>query len=324
MTLNPILGIPQLIARASSTINSKLDLLLQPNQRTRYLAFLRVYLAFHICKKLVFAWPHLNVLYAQNSFAKWSDCLWMDVVSSSWVHLHYELVNVALMGAAICMGLGLGRRLAVIAVYSLMVILQQTNGFCLDGGDNLLSFIMLYLCFCNSFEFLSISKPNYKSENVRKLDNLFTNLASASMIMHLLLAYFISGFSKANSEVWYKGTATYYILLNERFCGTSLNPLVVQNAYFVTISTYTTLLWEISFPLLIFNKRLRLPLMAIGIMMHLGIYVFMMINEFQFVFMMLYGLFFTNTELLAAMYKIKRLFIHSRPPEFVPQTTPTA
>jgi hypothetical protein len=286
-----------------------LESLFQPSTRTIFLSFFRVFLAFHICKKLFFTWPYLGVLYANGSFAKWTDSYLFGVIDVGWVQSHYAGLNIVLLGAALCMGVGLGRRLSVATVFVLEEILHRADGFVLDGGDNFLEFLLLYLCFCNSFDYLSVSRKFNKTERYQRIENLFTNLGVGSIIFHLLVIYFVAGITKANAEVWFNGTALYYILLNERFCGTSFNPWLVQHSLFVTMGTYGSMFWEISFPFLVFNKRFRIPVIIYGMLMHIGIYVLMMINEFEMIFMVMYGFFFTNEEILKGLGKIKSLTV---------------
>jgi hypothetical protein len=107
-----------------------------------------------------------------------------------------------------------------------------------------------------------------------------------------------------NSKVWFSGVATYYTLNLERFAGTSFNKIIVQNGFFVTIATYVTVLWETFFPALIWNKKARIPLLALGVMMHMGIYFMMMIHDFEILFIATYGFFFTDKELRWAKNKV--------------------
>jgi hypothetical protein len=110
------------------------------------------------------------------------------------------------------------------------------------------------------------------------------------------LIYFKSGIAKANSDVWYNGIATYYIFSIERFQGTSLNTIIAKNSFFVTVSTYFTLFLELFYPVLVWFRRSRLILVIMAASLHLGIYVFMMLHDFELLFIVCQGLWFTNSE----------------------------
>ena len=170
-----------------------------------------------------------------------------------------------------------------------------------------MKFILLYMCFADSFDYFSIQKTHYKSVYKIKINNLITNLAAFSIIMHLCLAYFVSGIFKLHSDVWFNGVASYYTLSLERFQGTPFNNQLAQNGYFVTITTYGTLFLELYFPVLIWIKKIRYPLLVAGILLHLSIFSLMMIYDFQFVFIMVYCLFLSNKEWKALFAKLKTL-----------------
>jgi hypothetical protein len=99
-----------------------------------------------------------------------------------------------------------------------------------------------------------------------------------------------------HSDVWYNGVASYYTLNLERFRGTSVNSYIANNGYIVTISTYGVLLLELVFPFLIWFKKPRFFLIVGGILMHLFILIFMMIFDFELIFISIYGLFISKPE----------------------------
>src|SRR5690606_3670923 len=109
---------------------------------------------------------------------------------------------------------------------------------------------------------------------------------------HLHCVFFFSAVHKINSEAWFNGIAIYYTLSIERFKGTGINEQLAKNGVFVTITTFLTLLIEIAYPFLIWFKQTRYFVMIPTILMHLGIYIFMMIYDFQIVFIMIQGFLF--------------------------------
>ena len=135
-------------------------------------------------------------------------------------------------------------------------------------------------------------------------------------MMHLCLIYFISAIHKIHADVWFNGVATYYTFASERFGGTKYNKYLVQSGVFVTVTTYFTLLWELSFCFLVWVKKVRIYLLLGGALLHLGIYVFMMIHDFQILYIMVYGFFFTDDELKSYYNKFKAKF--SRRKKIIP------
>ena len=87
--------------------------------------------------------------------------------------------------------------------------------------------------------------------------------------------------------------------------------------FFVGFSTYFTLAFELLFPLFIWNKFYRKFLIFSGIMLHLGIYFFMMIYDFEILFIMIYGFFLTNKQwskinLWLSKFLVKLNFVKAR------------
>ncbi len=100
---------------------------------------------------------------------------------------------------------------------------------------------------------------------------------------------------KIHSDVWFNGVANYYILNLERFCS-PLNIYFSKNTFFIATSTYFTLFFELLFPFLVWFKLWRNTFLISGILLHLGIYFFMLIYDFEILFIMTYGFFLTNSE----------------------------
>jgi len=266
---------------------------IQSKSYYNYLAFFRVFLAFHIFKKYVFYLPYMGDLFGKEAFhGNVGDIViaYLGVGSE-----HALLIITMILTLSILMAFGIGKNVTVLLLFIVVELIQRLNGYLLNGGDNFLKFILFYMVFVNSFTRFTISsKP--KSTNTKSLASLLHRGGLLSIKIHLCLIYFISGIAKANSKVWYHGVATYYTLNLERFAATDYNKILAQNAYFVTFSTYATLLWELAFPITIWISKLKTPTIIIGLLIHLGIYFLMMIHDFEILFMATYGLFISDSE----------------------------
>ena len=202
--------------------------------------------------------------------------------------------------------LGIGKRITPLLLFFTLGVIQTLSWLTLNGGDNILKFVILYFVFIDSYSKFSIIK--YKEKN-EKLANLLSNLGGYSLCFHFCLVYFISAIHKINADVWFNGVATYYILASERFQGTPWNVNLVQNGFFVTITTYGTIIIELFFPFLIWNKKLKFYLLALAFSLHFGIAVFMMLYDFQILFIVLLGFFITNEEWQEMALKYESFFI---------------
>ncbi|MBX5451830.1 MAG: HTTM domain-containing protein, partial [Thermogemmatispora sp.] len=87
--------------------------------------------------------------------------------------------------------------------------------------------------------------------------------------------YLISSLAKAQGVLWYQGTALYYVLRVSEFSLPAVSPLIYNNVLLSSLLTYATLLFQVAFPFLIWNKYTR-PFMIIGaVLLHTAIAVVM-------------------------------------------------
>jgi len=200
-----------------------------------------------------------------------------------------------IMALSFLFALGIGKNITCIMLSISVDLVQRLNVYVLNGGGNFLKFTLLYLCFVNSYHCFTLNK-NVKTAS--SISNYFSNVGVLCIKIHLCLIYFISAIFKINSNVWFKGVANYYILNLDRFKGTIINETISKNYIFVTLSTYLTMFWELSFPYLVWIKKLKIPFIIIGTLIHLGIYIFFMIHDFEILFIFTYILFFKDRELL--------------------------
>lgn len=271
-----------------------------------YLSLLRVYLALHIIKKIILYFPIWNQIYGNDSFVVSSyDLKYFGLISLSTIRNYHHLFLFSVFILCLLFMFGIGRNVTVFLLYLAVDILQSLSELTLNGGDNLLKFILLYYIFINSFNYFTVSVISRK---LPSWPTFISNLGVFSILFHFSIIYFLSGFHKIHSEVWFNGVATYYTLGADRFRAGQLNFILVKNGYFVTISTYITMLWELFFPLVLIVKRIRLPYLLFGVFLHLGIYILMMIHDFQILFIMLYGLFFSNRQTIKAFNIIASIF----------------
>lgn len=276
-----------------------------PSNRLFYLAVFRVLLGLIILIKIAVLHASIKFLYEDNRLLDASGHVSMGFIPWSVIVDHVTPFYIVFSVAVTLMVFGVGRRWPMVVVLLCLKVHNDMMWILLDGGDNLMQFSLLYLFFANSFSYLSFHKTS-PSLGAYSFSNLLTNLAVAAIIGHLSLAYMISGLSKAHAEVWYNGTALYYILQCERFQGTKTwNELFAINPVFNVLVCYTTIILESTFPFAVFVKRLRIPVLLMGVGMHLSIFLLMMIQSFQFIFIFHYGFFFTDDEWLGFLERIR-------------------
>lgn len=82
-------------------------------------------------------------------------------------------------------------------------------------------------------------------------------------------------------EVWYNGTAIYYILQVDEFSLPFVRDMVNSSNLLIVFITYFTVLVQLAFPFLLFNKKTKYLILSMIIPMHIGIAVVMGIVTFS-------------------------------------------
>jgi len=288
--------------------------LLQESRYNFYLSFTRLVVCLLLIKKLLFQLSFVNLLYSGKSFLipgnniinEFMFSFKADIIRYNiYIYLSFYLVLILLYL------FGIGRNITALIVFLMYDILQKLCPQILNGGDNLLRFILLYLIFANSFSYFVIEKR--KSKKVNSITNFFSNLTGLSICIHLCLIYFISAIHKIHSDVWFNGVATYYTLNIERFNGSPFNHFVGKNYVFVTLSTYGTWFIELLYPILVWYRNWRYTMIIFAILLHLSIAILMMLYDFQFLFIVVQGFFISNkiwvTKYESLLLKVRTYFL---------------
>jgi hypothetical protein len=141
-----------------------------------------------------------------------------------------------------------------------------------DGGDNIIRLTLIYMLF------LLPNRAKFSSGQFRVW---LHNIGVLAIAFQLVIIYFIAGFSKVTGESWPDGTALYYITQVQWFTLPGANALFT-NPWVVTLATYSTLFYELLFPVAIIS-RVKLPWIYFGILFHIVIAVLMGMISFAMV-----------------------------------------
>ncbi|MGQ0828790.1 MAG: hypothetical protein ACT4ON_10385 [Bacteroidota bacterium] len=277
------------------------------NKFSIYLSIFRVYLCFHILKKIFLVWGAISVIYGHGDGFGISETLPNIPFLTDFFINDVPLFIYLFVFLSFLWLFGIGRNVTCFLLFLCIRFTSQHNYLFSNGGDNLLYFLMFYMLLTDSYQYLVFTPFKSNSERIKKYVNLVSNLSSYSIAFHLCLAYFVSGFHKIHADVWYNGVATYYIWNLERY-NAPINYLFSKNAIIIGFSTYFTILFEIFFPVLVWVKKMRLLLIVSGIFLHMGIYFSMMIYDFQILFIMIYGFYFSNDEIREMGNKLIKRF----------------
>lgn len=261
-----------------------------------YSSLFRIFISFHLFKKIILTWDYKELIYSSNSFYVYDESALLDFFNINQLFLRDNFTYFYFVYFILILFyfFGIGKYITALLLYIFFEIFQNLCPVVLNGGDNLLKFIILYMIFIDSYSHFKIKPLKSKYQNIYLFRNFLSNIFGYAICMHLCLVYFISAIHKIHSDVWFNGIATYYTLSLERFRGTSFNLELAKNGFFITVSTYGTILIELFYPVLIWFKKTRTAIIILAIMLHISIYALMMIYDFQLIFIFIQGFFIPN------------------------------
>ena len=199
--------------------------------------------------------------------------------------------------------LGIGKRVTGFSLIIMLTILRIRNPYILDGSDNVIQVTLPFLVFAACYQHFSYDLPSFDGwkrlkERVYALPatKVFLALLVVAIMMQICYVYLFTSIAKWQGELWQNGTAIYYTMRVDEFRATEWNIPLTRNHYFVVLGTYSTLIIEMALPFLAWFKRTRWAVLLAATGLHLGIWYFMRIDNFSWVMIASYAVFFTNAE----------------------------
>lgn len=186
--------------------------------------------------------------------------------------IYFNFLYFTDMIVALLYTLGFKTRWLGILNFILIWSLFERNPFVLDGGNNILTICLFFLLFANVGAYFTIGKPVRKSHPFL---SALHNISILACVLQLAVLYLFSGLYKAQGHMWYNGVALYYVLQIDEFTLPSLAPYFYSNPFILTSITYFTMIFQIAFPFLIWNKSTKWIMALTSMLFHLGIAVIM-------------------------------------------------
>jgi hypothetical protein len=157
----------------------------------------------------------------------------------------------------------------------------------LTGGDYLLNQFLLFNCFltasCNAGETWWPA-----------LKRLLHNLAVTGIMVQVCLVYLFSALAKCLDPMWLSGEAVYTVSRLQHY--SSRTNLWNGPGFLPAFLNYLALFYQLLFPLLIWFKKIKKPLILLGIGMHLYIGFFIGLPGFAAVMILGYIYFWPPRE----------------------------
>lgn len=175
---------------------------------------------------------------------------------------------VLVCAAALCTMLGLGTRVATIALAIGTVTLHHRNPLILHGGDTVLRLLVLYLALAPSGRAFSLDR--WIALRHGKPDPAATEVSlwpQRLVQIQMAIIYFTTVWAKWFGSYWRDGTASWYPTKLTEFDRFPV-PGWIDQAPFIQMFTYGTLAVELSLATLVFCRPLRKWVLLAGVLLH--------------------------------------------------------
>ena len=181
---------------------------------------------------------------------------------------------------------GTATRFTSILSYVITISYSQRLPIANFGLDQILGLLCLYLAvgpsgsclsidgmirsFLNRKRFANISKE----ESVARIKSASATVALRLIQIHLCVIYFWAGFAKLKGDSWFTGEAIWNVIANLEYQTLDLT-WMAQAPWLPYLVAHITVLWEVFFCVLVWNRTLRPFVLLIGTGMHFGIGAFL-------------------------------------------------
>jgi len=202
-------------------------------------------------------------------------------------------VHIVALAAMLCLTLGLFTRPAAIVSWIAAISYVNRVPLAQFGLDQLNTMLCLYLIVGPSGACYSLDRWREKRNAQQKgwaippvRPSVSANIAIRLMQFHMCVIYFAAGLGKAQGESWWSGTAMWWALGNLEYQSMDLTWIAAW-PLLTSLLTHATVFWELTFPVFVWNPKLRPLVIGMAIPVHLGIAFFMGMITFGLV--MLFG-----------------------------------
>lgn len=267
---------------------------LTEGERSTYgVAVTRIMIGFVVSSQLLLNWPDRSYTWGEGG--RWNESvagvkdypgffgLFRALDGWAWdvAYLVVVLSGVALM-------VGIFTRATTITTVFLWTSVYVANPYVASGGDAVLRMVLFYLCFTDAGKKWSVDawlrdRRGYRIQVAPPwISATLHNTAIVLMIHQIVMVYVGSALWKSRSPEWRGGTAVYYPLQTHAYSpwGDLLHP-VFANSLFISGATYTAIVVQLFFPVLLMYRPTRMVALVIITGMHLGIGFLMGIMYFS-------------------------------------------
>ncbi len=196
----------------------------------------------------------------------WSHFFWISDPTTLWV-LHW--VGLVIFA---CMTLGFCTRTMSVLAWLWTVSYARRVPIALFGLDAINLMLAMYLMLGPSGAVWSVDAwlKKRRVANTTGQGSVATNISLRLIQLHMCLIYLFSALGKLKGDMWWAGDALWGAVGNLEYQSLDLT-WMASWPLLIGLLTHVTVLWELGYPALIWNKSWRPVMLALAVFVHLGI-----------------------------------------------------
>ena len=184
----------------------------------------------------------------------------------------------------------LGRpNLALRALFFCITVNLYIVGFPISDGSDVVLFMLAF------WSIPLVHVDQFRSPGLQMVRVTLFNLALLFCQLLIVFIYAVSGLDKLLSDTWRSGVAFAYIEHLE-FLYNPVFPGIFGSSFWNAIFAWSTMLFELLFACLIWNNRMRIPILLAGTIFHLFIWIVLSLPDFSLIMIVSYLLFLRDTD----------------------------
>ncbi len=177
-------------------------------------------------------------------------------------------------------------RISACIAWGLSISIMNVNCYLHNSGDNVRSIILFYLMLCPCAAAWSLKTFAARRRGVA--EEIYVPAWPVRLLfVQLVTVYFLNGVYKLAGSEWRDGQIMYSVLANLSWTRFSYADLPMP-LWAIQAMTWTTLVFELGFPLFVMIPRVRTLALCVGVFFHLGTAVLLQLGPFPFYMMCLY------------------------------------
>lgn len=187
-------------------------------------------------------------------------------------------------------------RFSAILIYFSTANLFIKGGLFFTGGEVIVNILLFYMIF--------MSKNKEKSP----IQNMVNNTAYYALLIQVCILYFFSSFFKLYDQNWLDGMALQYVSEISFYSTGWFHDITHLSSIISKVATYSVLLYQGLFPIVVWIKPIKIPFLIFGIILHLGIAFGMGIFSFGVIMIITYLLFLDSSHItkMTQLFKTKK------------------